>query len=241
MPELTPERLERNLARIRERLAEAAAKSSRDPAAVTLVAVTKSVGVAETRELLKLGVQEFGENRVQHAQPKIEALAGEFAAAGARWRMLGHLQTNKARQALALFQALDAVDSVRLLEELAKEACRRGLARVPCLAEVNVSGEAQKFGLRPPELPEFLARASEVAELEIRGLMAMAPYADAPEQVEGLARPVFRGLRELGAQANEKAWYRQRLPELSMGMSHDFTIAVEEGATMVRIGTALWE
>lgn len=234
------ERIAANLARMYERISEAARKSGRDPARVTLVAVTKSVGLDEIQALLRLGVKHLGENRVQAAKPKIELLAEATRAAGAAWHMLGHLQTNKARQALQLFQSLDAVDSIHLLEELAKEARKLGRSGVPCLAEVNVSGEAQKFGLAPSALDGFLARAADLPELDLRGLMAMAPYADTPAHVERISRPVFRGLRELFERANAKGGYRQPLTELSMGMSGDFESAVEEGATTVRIGSALF-
>ncbi len=237
---VSAERIARNLARTRERIAAAAQTSGRDPGQITLVAVTKSVGIAETQTLLNLGLKHLGENRVQAAKPKIEALGQAVQSAGAQWHMLGHLQTNKARQALQLFHSLDALDSIHLLEELAKEARKLGRSGVPCLAEVNVSGEAQKFGLSPGTLEGFLSRAAQIPELDVRGLLTMAPYADTPSEVETISRPVFRGLRELFNQANAKGWYRQSLTELSMGMSGDFEIAVEEGATVVRIGTGLF-
>lgn len=241
MPEIpVNERIAANLASIRARIADAAKKAGRDPAAVKLVAVTKTVGLDEIRALLQLGVKDLAENRLQPAQPKIEALAQDVSAAGARWHMIGHLQTNKAKQVLQLFQCVDAVDSVHLLECLAKEAKKIGVAPVPCLAEVNVSGEAQKYGLKPADVEAFVRRAKELPEIELRGLMAMAPYADAPEQVDGLSRPVFHGLRELLSSANAAGWYGRPLVELSMGMTNDFEIAIEEGATMVRVGTGLF-
>ncbi|MBI3832533.1 MAG: YggS family pyridoxal phosphate-dependent enzyme [Planctomycetes bacterium] len=221
-------------------MAAAAKKAGRDPASITLVAVTKTVGLDEIRALVSLGVKDLAENRLQPAQPKIDAFAQEASAAGARWHMIGHLQTNKAKQVLQRFRCIDAVDSVHLLECLAKEAKKLGLPPVPCLAEVNVSGEAQKYGLKPAEVEVFVRRAKDLPEIELRGLMTMAPYADAPAQVEGLSRPVFRGLRELLAQANAGGWYDRLLAELSMGMTNDFEIAVEEGATMVRLGTGLF-
>jgi pyridoxal phosphate enzyme (YggS family) len=234
---VAPERLVANLAAVRETIARAAAQAGRASADVALVAVTKYVGVAEIRELLRLGVKDLGESRIQPARPKIAALKDEVAAVGARWRLIGHLQTNKARTALQDFAALDAVDSVHLLEALAQEARKLGLAGVPCLAEINVSGEEQKYGLRPAELPEFLARAAALPECRVTGLMAMAPFS---EQPEATSRPVFRALRELRDEANARAWYPAPLKELSMGMTQDYAVAVEEGATLVRVGTALF-
>lgn len=233
-------RVAKNLASVRERIQAAARKVGRDPAGVLLVAVTKSVGLDEIRALLKLGVKDLAENRLQPAQPKIEALAQEVAAAGAQWHMIGHLQTNKAKQVLQKFERVDAVDSIKLLECLAAEAKKLGRSAVPCLVEVNVSGEAQKFGLPPAELEAFLTRAKALPEIELRGLMTMAPYGDTPEEIEAHSRPVFKNLAALLKRANEAGWYQRPLHELSMGMTNDFEIAIEEGATTVRVGTGLF-
>jgi pyridoxal phosphate enzyme (YggS family) len=237
-PTPTQERLAANLERVRGRIAQAAARAGRDPGAVRLVAVTKYVGAETIARLLAAGVKDLGENRLQPALPKTEALASAVAAAGARWRMIGHLQSNKARQVLRRFATVDAVDSVHLLECLAREAAKAGRAEVPCLAEVTVSGEEQKYGLRPGELREFLGRAAAHPACRLLGLMCMAPYSEQPGAV---SRPVFRRLREILEDANAQRWYAQPLLELSMGMTADFECAVEEGATMVRIGTALYE
>jgi len=234
------ERIAANLAGIRTRIAAAAARAGRDPADITLVAVTKSVGLDEIRTLLKLGVRDLAENRLQPAQPKFEALAAEVTAAGARWHMIGHLQTNKAKQVLQHFEQVDAVDSVRLLECLAQEAKKLGRAPVPLLAEVNVSGEAQKYGLKSGEVQAFFQRAQALPEVELRGLMTMAPYGDTPEEVEARSRPVFKGLKAILNAANAGNWYGRPLTKLSMGMTNDFEIGVEEGATMVRVGTGLF-
>ena len=231
-------RLAENLRRVSERLDAAAKRSGREPGSVRLVAVTKYVGVDEIRALLKLGVKELGENRIQLARPKIAELAEDVAAAGARWRMIGHLQTNKAKPALQDFAAIDAVDSIRLLESLAKEAGKRGRAQVPCLAEVNISGEKQKHGLRPDELRPFLERASALPQIDIQGLMTMAPFSDEPEVT---SRPVFEGLRKLAEDTNARSVYPRPLRELSMGMTQDYEMAIEEGATLVRVGSALYE
>lgn len=240
MSEETYQRLAANLTRVRERIVVAAHKTGRTADDLTLVAVTKSVGLNEIRLLLQLGIKHLGENRLQSAQTKIEALAAEVAAAGARWHMLGHLQTNKAKQVLQRFDNVDAVDSLHVLETLAKEAQKVGRRNVPCLAEVNVSGEAQKYGLQPADLEAFLKRAAELPEIHLRGLMTMAPYADTVGQVEVVSRPVFRGLRDLRERATAANWYGQPLTELSMGMTNDYEIAIEEGATIVRVGTGLF-
>jgi len=169
--------------------------------------------------------------------PKIEALKKDLASAGARWRFIGHLQTNKAKQAVRAIDAIDAVDSLRLLKALAKDVKNLDRTNIQCLVEVNVSGEAQKFGLKPEEVEAFLGSASEIPQIELKGLMAMAPYSASPDKT---SRPVFQRTRELLETANQRNWYRAPLPDLSMGMSMDYPIAVEEGATMVRIGTALY-
>jgi pyridoxal phosphate enzyme (YggS family) len=227
-----------NLADVRGRIAGAAGRSGRNADDVKLVAVTKYVDADAVRILLKHGVRDLGENRIQVARPKVEALVKEMKARGARWRFIGHLQTNKAKYAVRDFAAIDAVDSLRLLEAIAREADKRGAGPVPCLVEVNVSGEAQKHGLSPNELEAFLQSASKRASCVINGLMAMAPFSATPEAT---SRPVFAELRGLLEQANEGGWYRGPLTELSMGMTQDYVIAVEEGATMVRVGSALYE
>lgn len=232
---------------VRRRIAEACAAAGRAPEEVTLTAVTKTVGVEEIRALLAAGVKDVAENRVQVAAPKFEELAVDFKRAGAVRHFIGHLQTNKINKALRLFSFFHSVDSFRLLETLpsrlsalrqAADGAGNAPAPVPlpCLAEVNISGEQQKHGLRPAELPEFLMRAAESPTLKVEGLMTMAPLTAESEK----ARSVFRGLRELLEEANVKNWYPTPLPELSMGMSRDYPAAVEEGATLVRIGRALF-
>ncbi|MGD0091293.1 MAG: YggS family pyridoxal phosphate-dependent enzyme [Planctomycetota bacterium] len=153
---------------------------------------------------------------------------------------MGHLQTNKADKAAGLFQAVHTVDSLRVAQALNKERLKRSLPPLLCLLEVNVAGEAQKFGLPPAlaEAGELLRQCAELAGLKLAGLMCMAPYTERPEAT---SRPVFRRLRELLAEANAKGCYPTPLTELSMGMSQDYAIAIEEGATMVRVGTALFE
>ncbi|MCS6801837.1 MAG: YggS family pyridoxal phosphate-dependent enzyme [Chloroflexota bacterium] len=215
------------LARVRDAIAAAAARSGRPAEAVRLVAVTKTVPVETIAEAYALGVRDFGENRVQEGQPKIAALA----AHGIRptWHFVGHLQTNKAAAALRCFDILQSVDSLRLAETLSRRA--RG-APVRILLEVNVAGEPSKFGFRldDPAQPfaDALAAIRALPGLVVEGLMTVAPLTDNPESV----RPVFRRLAELAA--------AHGLAELSMGMTDDFPVAIEEGATMVRIGRALF-
>ena len=211
-----------NIADVRSRIGRAAERAGRDPAAVRLVAVTKSTGADGVRAAYDAGLREFGENRVADAAAKLAQL--EDFRESVTWRLVGHLQRNKARDALGLFDIIDSVDSERLAERI------DGLASspVPVLLEVNVSGEPAKHGFDLAEVDAAVERIGRRRNLEIRGLMAMAPRVEDP----GEARPFFRALRE--------AAERLGLTELSMGMTGDFEVAVEEGATMVRIGRALF-
>ncbi len=221
------------LSAVRRRLGRAAERSGRDPAGITLVAVSKKFPPARVIELAEAGQLIFGENRVQEARDKIPAANGLWPGPALTWRMVGHLQRNKVRQALEVFDTLDAVDSFRLLEAVEAEAGRRQRT-VPVLLEFNCSGEAAKGGFEPSERDEVARRIKDLKRVEVRGLMTMGPLADDPET----ARPAFRRLREI-RDALEQAAGRA-LPQLSMGMSGDLEIGVEEGATMVRVGTALF-
>ncbi len=216
---------------VRERIAEAAARSGRSAEAVTLVAVTKTVPVERVRQAYELGLRVFGENRVQEAREKVGALA---ALPSIHWHLIGHLQTNKVARAVELFEMVQSVDSARLAEALNKQMEARG-KRLPVLLEVNVGGEASKEGVRPEELAQLAEAVVRLPHLEVQGLMTVAPYTPEPEAV----RPVFRRLRELGDEMRERfpgaAWQH-----LSMGMSEDYVVAIEEGATMVRLGRALF-
>lgn len=228
-----PQRLAANLARARERIATACGRSGRDPSEVTLVAVTKSAGDDEAAALLSLGVHDAGENRVD----ALESRRASLAALGLRprWHMIGRLQTNKVRRALAVCDVLHSIDRTSLLEAVAIELARGARRTLPAFVQVNVSGEATKAGFAPDELPGALDRASRVEGLEVRGLMTMAPLARDAEA----SRPFFRRLRELRDEARARG-YLVGL-ELSMGMSQDLDVAVEEGATHVRVGTILFE
>ncbi len=210
-----------NIARVRDRIAAAARRAGRDPDQITLMAVSKTVEPERIREAYAAGVRVFGENRVQEFEKKAPAL-GELAGAG--WHLIGHLQSNKAKKAAELFAAVDSVDSLKLARKL-EEAAERTL---PVLIEINIGGEEAKSGVRPGsvELEELLGASFQ--RVEVRGLMAIPPFTDDPEG----ARPYFRKMREL----REKVGLR----ELSIGMSHDFEVAIEEGSTCVRVGTAIF-
>jgi pyridoxal phosphate enzyme (YggS family) len=217
------------LADIQGRITGAALRSGRQPADVQLVAVTKMVTVEQIGEAISCGMNVFGENRVQDWLSKYEACGGQ-----AEWHLIGHLQQNKAKYLAGKITVVHSLDSVRLAEHLANLSDVHGHSwRV--LVEVNVAGEASKHGLRPEDVPDFLDEIHRLRGLDVSGLMTVAPYAEDPEAV----RPVFRSLRLLRDKVSlGRPWLDLR--QLSMGMSNDFEIAVEEGATMVRIGSALF-
>jgi len=219
------------VAAVRERIARAAARASRDPSAVTLVAVSKTHPAASVREAFAAGVLDFGENRVQEAEQKLQGLAD--IRSGFRFHLVGHLQGNKARKAVALFDRIHSVDGLELAGKLEQAAA--GSSRVArVLVQVDLAGEATKFGLDASRLLPALQELSGSGALRVEGLMVLPPYEEDPERV----RPFFRRLREL----RDEAFARGLLQgsELSMGMSHDLETAVEEGATLVRVGTALF-
>ena len=217
-----------NLEKVERRIADACARSGRNPDEVQLVAVTKGHPPEAIREAADLGLTLFGENKVQEAKVKISRCPGRL-----RWHMIGHLQSNKVRDAVHFFEMIQSVDSLSLAEEINRWA-DRGAKTMPILLEVNVAGESSKFGYRPDRLLAELAQINALPKIEIHGLMTIAPWTPEPEKV----RPVFRRLRELKAECD--AILGAPLPHLSMGMSGDLEVAVEEGATMVRIGSALF-
>jgi len=223
-----------NVAQVRERMAQAARRTGRRPEDVTLMAVTKTVEPDRIREAYAAGLRLFGENRVQEFAGK----AGELAALpSAAWHMIGHLQSNKAAKAAELFAGVDSVDSLHLAEKLDAAAEKLG-KRLPVLLEINVGGEAAKSGLAAPspELEAILAAAPRLAHLQIRGLMCIPPFTEDPQS----ARPFFRRLGALRAELAARKLPGVALDVLSMGMSHDFEVAIEEGSTCVRVGTAIF-
>ena len=219
---------------IRERIAASAARVKRNPDSITLMAVSKTVEPARIRQAYEAGLRIFGENRVQEFGEKTGSLS-DFK--DAEWHLIGHLQTNKAKKAVELFQAVDSLDSLRLAEKLDQAAAQMGKV-VPVLIEINVGGEESKNGVLPdsPELQELLEGAGKLGHVEIRGLMTIPPFNENPEG----ARPYFRRLRELREAIASRHLPRVGMDVLSMGMSHDFEIAIEEGSTCVRVGTAIF-
>ncbi len=238
-----------NIAAIRSRIAAAARRSNRNPAEIALMAVSKTMPADKIKEAFEAGHRLFGENRVQEFGEKHTELAAAspseaavqvcdvFDIAKARFHLIGHLQSNKAGKAVELFDAIDSVDSLKVAERLNATAEKLG-KKLPILIEVNVGGEEQKNGLAPEsaDLEELLAAAPRLTALEIRGLMTIPPATEDPEG----ARPYFRRLRQLRDEINSRNLAAVQLQELSMGMSHDFEVAVEEGSTCVRVGTAIF-
>jgi pyridoxal phosphate enzyme (YggS family) len=220
--------LAENLDNVRARIAAACARAGRNPDEVTLVAVTKNHPPETVRAAADLGLTVFGENRVQEAKAKISLCPSRL-----RWHLIGHLQSNKSRDAVHFFEMIESVDSLALAQELNKWA-EKSAKTVRILIEANIAGESSKFGYRPELLRADLAQINALPRIEIHGLMTVAPWTPDPEKV----RPVFRRLRELKTECEQQLG--APLPHLSMGMSGDFEIAIEEGATIVRIGTAIF-
>jgi len=218
--------LKKRYAEVKAEIAAAAENAGRDPSVIKLVAVTKTVSVEEVRQALALGISDFGENRVQDAAPKVAALPE------ARWHFIGHLQSNKVKDVLPFYTLIHSLDRPSLAAAL-QNAAERFDKFVDVLVQVNVSGEDSKFGLEPSALADFLGYLNGLQRIRIHGLMTMAPFVDDPEEV----RPVFRSLRELRDRYTTSG---NGLQELSMGMTNDYKVAVEEGATIVRIGSALF-
>jgi pyridoxal phosphate enzyme (YggS family) len=229
MATVTETDIQTNLRRIRDRIADASARAGRDPSSVTLVAVTKTQSVQHIRSAYDLGLRDFGENRVEEADQKLDLLPADV-----RWHMIGHVQSRKAIRVAGRYALVHSVDSIRLARRLSRFGAE-AKHQVPILLEVNVSGEASKYGLTPETVEAAVEVMVELPKLQIRGLMTMAPIVPDPE----LTRPVFASLRLLRDQLS------QRFPQcdwghLSMGMTDDFEVAVEEGATLLRIGRAIF-
>jgi PLP dependent protein len=223
-----------NLVAISERINQAARRAGRRPEEIVLVAVSKTQPAERIREAYSAGQLLFGENRVQEFSGKADALRD---LKGAEWHMIGHLQTNKAAKTVELFQAVDSLDSVKLAGKLDAAARARG-KKLDVLIEINVGGEAAKNGVAPnsPALEELLNAAPRFEALDFRGLMTVPPFTDDPQG----ARAYFRGLRELRDAIAARKLPSVAMDGLSMGMSHDFEVAIEEGSTCVRVGTAIF-
>jgi pyridoxal phosphate enzyme (YggS family) len=232
--EAGPESLRARAGALLGRVARAAARSGRDAREVTLVAVTKTHPSALVREAFEAGLREFGENRVQEAEEKIEELARETP--GARWHLIGRLQANKARRAARLFDLIHTVDSAALAERLERVCEEEGRATLDVLVQVDLAREATKGGASAEELPSIVESLKACSHLRFKGLMTLPPFYEDAE----LVRPYFRRLRELRDGLRASGSFGDGAGELSMGMTHDFEVAVEEGATLVRVGTALF-
>jgi pyridoxal phosphate enzyme (YggS family) len=235
----TVDALSSRLDEIRGRVAACALRAGRTPAEVTLIAVSKTHPAEMVRQAIAAGVSDFGENRVQEAEEKIETIRRDAPADGApapRWHLIGHLQSNKARRAVKLFDMIHAVDSAELIERLDRMCAEEGRAQLPVLLQVDLAGEVTKAGAREDALPELIARAATCEHVRLAGLMTLPPFYEDAERV----RPFFRRLRELRDELRERGAFRDGRGELSMGMSHDYEVAIAEGATMVRIGTAIF-
>ncbi len=219
---------QQNLEAVHARIRAACERCGRDPSEVGLVAVSKTYGPEIVSLAAQCGVEILGENRVQEARAKIPQCPGHL-----RWHLIGHLQTNKVKFAVQLFDMIHSIDSAHLLDAV-QNGCDHAGKHMPVLLEVNVSGEGSKYGMPPEETPHVLEKANACMRLEVRGLMTIPPFSENPEKT----REHFQRLRAL----RDKLEQRQGvcLPDLSMGMSHDFEIAIEEGATWVRVGTALF-
>ena len=223
--------IKENIALVKETIAAAAQRANRDPHEIKLVAVTKNHTVDEIQDILNAGHRVLGENRLQEARPKIEQLPPDI-----EWHFIGYLQSNKAKQVIQQFTMIHSLDRISLAEALHKESEKRN-KQIDCLVEVNIAGEETKSGISPSGVVDLInAVSSHYDRVRIRGLMTMAPYLNDPEGT----RPIFRSLRQLRDDIARLHLPRVSMEHLSMGMTNDYPVAVEEGATIVRIGTAIF-
>jgi PLP dependent protein len=217
---------------VRARVDTAAARVGRAPADVTLIAISKTHPTSILAEGLTAGITDFGENRVQEAESKIE----ELGQSAARWHLVGHLQANKATRAVKLFDCIHSLDSVELAQRLERLCENQGRDELPVLIQIDLGKEETKTGLDPRQLPELLTALKDCSRIKLTGLMTLPPYFENPD----CGRPFFKTLRQLRDKLQSEGHFGSGRGELSMGMSHDFEIAIEEGATMVRVGTAIF-
>ena len=220
-----------NIERVQDRIHRACQRSGRSATDVRLVAVSKTQPAEAIRHAYGAGLREFGENRVQEAAAKRKELEDLDAA----WHLIGHLQSNKVKQACRMFDWIQSVDSLHLAEKIDREAAALG-RKMPVLIEVHLGDEASKFGVEEDDLVRMAEGMATMPSLELRGLMTLPPFFDDPQAV----RPFFHRLRELAARIDARRLPGVQMTELSMGMSHDFEIAIEEGATILRVGTAIF-
>lgn len=219
-----------NILTVHQNIEEACLKAGRDPKEVTLISVTKTKPLPDLREAYEAGERNFGENKVQELVSKIDELPSDI-----KWHMIGHLQRNKVRQIVGRVELIHSVDSYRLAEEINIQSIKKNII-TPVLIEVNIGEEISKFGVRPDEAEELIREIAELKNVEVRGLMTVAPAFDDPEET----RPLFRSMHNLFVDIKNKNIDNVNMCILSMGMTNDYKIAVEEGATMVRVGTAIF-
>lgn len=221
-----------NLKEIYGKMARALMRAGREPSEVKLIAVTKTVDIDLVRKAVDIGLREFGENRVQEAQKKIKSTELSVMTERTHWHLIGHLQKNKVKTAVGLFDLIHSVDSLELAEEIDSQAAKIN-KKQRVLIQVKLSEEETKQGVAEKDLFDLVRKSTALENVKLEGLMTLPPFFEEPER----ARPYFRKLSELRKEAEKKGF---RLPELSMGMSNDFEVAIEEGATMVRVGTAIF-
>jgi len=222
--------IKNNLEIINEKIKKAASRANRNSEEIKLVAVTKTATIEQIIEAISAGVKIIGENKVQEAKEKYQILSADI-----EWHLVGHLQTNKVKYAIEIFDLIHSVDSIKLAEEIDRRSQQFGMI-TNVLVEVNVSGEETKYGIKPEEVEPFLKEISEFSRIKVRGLMTITPIAEDKEEV----RPYFRKLRELSEEIKSKNLKNVKMDYLSMGMTEDFEVAIEEGANMVRIGRGIF-
>ena len=225
------ETIKNNLEIIKEKIKKAALKTDRSPEEIKLVAVTKTAAIEQIKEAINAGVKIIGENKVQEAKEKYQILTADT-----EWHLIGHLQTNKVKYAIEIFDCIQTVDSIKLAKEIDKRSLQFGKT-TNVLVEVNVSGEKSKYGIKPEEVEPFLKEISEFSGIRVRGLMTIAPIIEEDKEE---VRPYFRKLRELSEEIKSKNINNLKMDYLSMGMTDDFEVAIEEGANMVRIGRGIF-
>jgi pyridoxal phosphate enzyme (YggS family) len=233
--QIRPEAVAERVSSVRERIAQACERVGRSPDEVTIVAISKTFPMQAIESGMQAGLSHFGENRARQLRDKAKARPGAFEDGDVTWRMVGHLQRNKAKYIARHADWFDALDSPRLAKELNKRAAKNNRV-MPCLVQVNITGDDQKYGLSPDETHDYLDHCAQYDHLAVKGLMAMGSFVDDPEDVRG----EFQRMRELFETYDATDNPQVEMAELSLGMSNDFEVAVEEGSTMVRLGTALF-
>ncbi|MEW6170814.1 MAG: YggS family pyridoxal phosphate-dependent enzyme [Candidatus Omnitrophota bacterium] len=224
-----------SLTSIKNKIASTCKKNGRNPEEITLIAVTKNISLEKIEEVLNLGIKNIADNKVQEALSKYSSLKEKFKTNPFYWHMIGHLQTNKVKDAVGLFDLIHSVDSLRLAIEINKQAAKINKIQ-DILIEVNTSGETTKFGIKPQSVIEIIKEIAKLKNINVKGLMTIAPLVDNPEKT----RNFFRKLKELIKEFNERRIANDELRILSMGMSDDYQVAIEEGSTMIRLGRAIF-